>query len=530
MGIFSKLFGGRPEDEPGQQGQGPAGSQAAAVEEASSEADDEGQKTKPRARSPFPAAVTIGEINSSARPPTEGKATARGGAAPKGESDRSDVSLPPPPPPPRERPRSTPGNDDLRNRATQIGPAFVPPGAKAARPKLEVAQRVTPPTLERTAAPVLTDRPNKRTSSSRPTKADNRAPSSTPPPRGRAHQLRAEREQAATRVNGNHGSPTPTVSDTKIDASLFDDILGEANAAFDAIESDSPAPTSPTTLAYDASTQQEVTKLFGEVAATHARQIRNFMLELSTTETTKQWAELCRPALASLEKAAQGMDLEAVVKGLRDFRDALNHACAMPGARIGGLAREQLLSRYAVLSKELPDTFKLDEERDRREPIIVQTLLAQVPRVHKVTVDKLYAAGLVSLESLMTVSEGDLSAVSGISSELANAIVERVRAYRENLADQVADPADQGSRQRFRAALEQLQAQHEDFCAAEDDDDRERKRELRRTREHLLHQINLLLAHLGEVDMVHELERAPFASKIERLSNYLRETSRAAHG
>jgi cell division septum initiation protein DivIVA len=94
----------------------------------------------------------------------------------------------------------------------------------------------------------------------------------------------------------------------------------------------------------------------------------------------------------------------------------------------------------------------------------------------------------------------------------------------------VGDPADDASRNHLRSVVDQLRQQHERFCSADEDDDRDLKREVRRARVDLLHEINLLLAQIGEIDMVHELERAPFESKIERLSTYLRTIPRAAHG
>ena len=77
-------------------------------------------------------------------------------------------------------------------------------------------------------------------------------------------------------------------------------------------------------------------------------------------------------------------------------------------------------------------------ERDRREPIIVEALLYQIPGVEQPTIEKLFAVGLGRLEALINANAGDVAAVSGLRPELATAIVQQFKAYRASATATVA--------------------------------------------------------------------------------------------
>ena len=78
----------------------------------------------------------------------------------------------------------------------------------------------------------------------------------------------------------------------------------------------------------------------------------------------------------------------------------------------------------------MPQAFALDLDRTQREAAILQSLLLQVPEVKKVTLDRLYAAGLTTLEAMFLATPGDIAATTGIPESLAEQIVERFQAYR----------------------------------------------------------------------------------------------------
>jgi hypothetical protein len=171
----------------------------------------------------------------------------------------------------------------------------------------------------------------------------------------------------------------------------------------------------------------------------------------------------------------------------------------------------------------LPDAFAVEHERDRREPTIVLSLLRQVPEVRQVALDKLYAAGLTSLEMFYKASSSDIAAATGLEFEVCERVVERFQRYRRERGS-VPPPA--GGRTSERGTLEklvsQLEKQNKDFeTSAKNWKNSSDKRKARQEREQTLVDIQLLLARLGEVDLVERIERAAFQRKAEELRKYL---------
>ena len=84
----------------------------------------------------------------------------------------------------------------------------------------------------------------------------------------------------------------------------------------------------------------------------------------------------------------------------------------------------------------MPQAFALDLDRSQREAVILQSLLLQVPEVKKVTLDKLYAAGLTTLEAMLLATPGDVAADDGDRrGARARASSQRFREYKEQVQD-----------------------------------------------------------------------------------------------
>jgi hypothetical protein len=178
----------------------------------------------------------------------------------------------------------------------------------------------------------------------------------------------------------------------------------------------------------------------------------------------------------------------------------------------------------------MPQAFGLEGERGRRETIIVHALLQQVPEVRKVTIDKIYAAGLTNLDHLFVARPDELSATTGIGENLASRIVEKFQRYRREIAS-LADTTRAAERQRLAELATELRGLHRDFERAAEgwsDDERVAKKKFRQSRAEALLQVKVLLARLGEVDRLGTIERLPFERKIEQLEAYLREAKEAS--
>jgi hypothetical protein len=268
---------------------------------------------------------------------------------------------------------------------------------------------------------------------------------------------------------------------------------------------------------------EAVRKTFHEVAVSHVSQVRDVMLELRFGDADPTWLASTKPALSSLRAMAGQIDLDELCTALDEFASIIDAAVANR-ARIADDDKAELLRRYQRLIELIPQAFELDAERDRREPIIVEALLLQVDGVERPTMDKLFAVGLNRLEALTHANAQDIVAVSGIRTELADAIVQQFHAYRERTKAVVSvrDPA--AELRELAALVKSLGAQNEDFsraASAWNDDARTRKRELRKQREQTFQRIKVSLARLGAREQLTKLERLPFEDRVEKLALYL---------
>jgi hypothetical protein len=151
--------------------------------------------------------------------------------------------------------------------------------------------------------------------------------------------------------------------------------------------------------------------------------------------------------------------------------------------------------------------------------------LQQIPEVRKLTIDKIYAAGLTNLDVLFLAKPDEISATTGIGENVASSIVDKFKVYREEIA-KLADATRAAERRRLAELATELRELHEQFelvASGWSEDAHTKKKHLRNARAAALLQVKVLLARLGEVDRLGQLERLPFGRKIEQLERYLRE-------
>jgi hypothetical protein len=323
------------------------------------------------------------------------------------------------------------------------------------------------------------------------------APRSTPP---------APPQPAARRTK-------PDTIDSALDEVVME-ILEDAQAA--AVPAEAHGVSTPEDL-------HAVRNLFNDVAVSHVAQVRDVMLELRYGQADPRWIEMTKPALQSLRAMAKQMELTELCQALDEFCAAVEGAVANR-AGIGEDDKVELLRRYQRLIELIPQTFELDAERDRREPIIVEALLSQIEGVERPTIDKLFAVGLNRLDALINANAGDVAAVSGLRPELAAAIVEQFQSYRSSASATVSAPDPHSERRQIADLLIMLSLQNDDFTRVStewSDEARARKRALRKEREHTFQQIKVARARLGERDQLAELEKQPFHERIATIDRYL---------
>src|SRR3954471_8502683 len=121
--------------------------------------------------------------------------------------------------------------------------------------------------------------------------------------------------------------------------------------------SHAPRPPGQGTLAEDPQAKKANAELFSAMAGTHARPIKDFLLELLVGPTSKQWIDVARPAAQSIQKAASELDQPELVAALTGFNEALETAAKAFGAKIEGAERDAIIRAHAPLSSALPQAF-----------------------------------------------------------------------------------------------------------------------------------------------------------------------------
>jgi hypothetical protein len=261
--------------------------------------------------------------------------------------------------------------------------------------------------------------------------------------------------------------------------------------------------------------------------------VRALMLELRWGDAPASWIELARPALRSLRSMAAQVELPALCGALDGFAAALDEATRGGQPVLAGAVRQALLSAYAPLAETLPRAFSLEGEGNRREPVIVQGLLRQVPNLDPLMIERLCAAGLGRLDALLAATTDDLIVVAGLPPETAADVVAAVITFKRQRATAPAptEPPARDGAPALPPLLAALEAQHsayEEAAQGWSDECVAAKRRLRRERTGTWLQITVALARLGAIDWLERLEPLPFSRKIEELGRYVRQLRSAA--
>jgi hypothetical protein len=308
--------------------------------------------------------------------------------------------------------------------------------------------------------------------------------------------------------------------------------VGSVDIAFDRVLAGAAPAAAAPAGGLTASDRQAVMSTFEALAVGHAAQVRSLMLEVRWGDAQTSWLALCRPAIESLAAMAKQVEHADLGAALDGFRAALDEALR-PGAAptVAAAVREKLLAAYAPLATVLPAAFELEGERDRREPLVVRALLAQVPGLEPLMTDRLMAAGLCRLEALFRARADEVAAVAGVPAEVAAAIVAAAQGFRRATPAALATPDPASSSRELSALVQGLATDHgafEDASRGWSEADRAAKRRLRRRRDVAFHQITIALARLGEVDLALALEKMSFARRLEELGRLLARLPAAA--
>ena len=266
-----------------------------------------------------------------------------------------------------------------------------------------------------------------------------------------------------------------------------------------------------------------VRALFAELVSKYMSPVREFMLDLKAGEAQQNAIQVCAPAVKSLRRSAESMELTELCAALDEFGSVLEDAVRGEERILRGEIRLRLLTAYNGLSEVMPDAFSLEGGRSP-EDTVVNLLLLQVAGVNRTVLGKLAAAGLTTLAALFGSDAASIAATSGISRELALRIVKKAEGYRRDL-HQSANVPGHSERQLLEALAPQLRKIHTEYEKASEgwsDDALARKRHLRQSRTEIFVRVQVLMARLGEVERVQAMEKVSFERRLERIERYLK--------
>jgi len=261
-------------------------------------------------------------------------------------------------------------------------------------------------------------------------------------------------------------------------------------------------------------------ELFLQLATAHVRHVRDFMIDVKAGQATAEWLSLCEPAMQSVRKMAEQLELRELVAALDGYLTALKAAAEHSGLVVDDESRSYLIASYEPLVALLPAAFALDAVKSKREGIIVRSLLFQIPSVGKVTIDKLFSSGLSTLDALFTARPEEIAHTTGIEQDIAEKISERFARYKKELQSTSLDEERSGEHARLTELTNLLERHQRTFEQAEKNEDGAKKRSARKAREAVFLEIKVLLARLGEVERVASIDKMAFAQKVVELRKF----------
>jgi hypothetical protein len=285
-----------------------------------------------------------------------------------------------------------------------------------------------------------------------------------------------------------------------------------------------PSETAPGSISLTESEEAALKELFGQIASAYVGPITDFVGKLRVGPVTTAWVDLCLPAVMAMVRASASMEYTNIERALGAFADSLEDVRA--NARVvDGDNRAHLLATYQNLAELLPATFPIVEPDSsaESESIILNSLLKQIKGVGRITIARLFAAGLVALDAYYVADAGDLAAAAGLRPSLAETICERFRTYRE--VAELASDADIVTR-RLEGLVEDLRAAQFEFKKATLEEwythaPSRAKAKARRGRQQCMWKINVALAELGAVEFLNEIKDDIYDKRIERLEAFV---------
>ena len=268
----------------------------------------------------------------------------------------------------------------------------------------------------------------------------------------------------------------------------------------------------------------ELVEMFAGIAAGYVRPVRQFLTRLRAGPTSGDWIEISLPAVSMVARSARTMGLQSMGATLGAFENLLKKASEKQARVIEGELRASILLAYQDLAEAVPAAFACEDD-DQKDGVILHLLLRQVPDVGTVSVDKIFGAGLTSVEMLERARPRDIALTTGIPLRLSERICQALDDYRAESRARLSwtSPGDWAG--VLSPVVTGIEEHHREFDRLEGADDRPEaaadRRKHRRGRQESALRVDMLLAEMGEVHLVDELQRLSFERRIARLRDFL---------
>jgi hypothetical protein len=253
-----------------------------------------------------------------------------------------------------------------------------------------------------------------------------------------------------------------------------------------------------------------------ELPRAELKLLADFAVQLALGPVSGLWLMEAKPAVAVLRGAAAAQGIGELLSALEELEPALLEA---PAQRIDGERRSALLARLKPLERWLPSR-DIATETTGRERLILDQLIAQISGLHPSSRRRLEDRGFASLERLRAASAEVLVREIELSPQHAEGLLAAFQSYYAERAER--PPAlGRGLERCMSDALGALERSALEYDQAYDTGDSERKRNARKQRAQAIANLNLLLAELGESELIDQMVRCSVQERVERLRQWL---------
>jgi hypothetical protein len=310
--------------------------------------------------------------------------------------------------------------------------------------------------------------------------------------------------------------------DAALEASMAEHVEEPSRAG--AMPAFEPGLVEPGPVTLSPGEEEALKELFAQIAMSYVTPIRDFVTKLRIGPVTSGWVDLCMPAVQSMARASASMGYANLGEALDGFGTALREV-PTGGRVIDGDRRARVLAAYQRMAEILPTAFPLVETNAdaESEAIILNSLLKQIKGVGRMTISRLFSAGLVSLDAFCVADPLDLAAAAGLRPRLAERICERFLRYRDEAAgretrDSLLDQLEGLVHDLRSAQFEFKKATLEEWYTHQPS---RTKVKARRLRQQAMWKVNMSLAELGEVDLIRAIKDDIYDKRLDRLEAYL---------